>query len=322
MFAQGHFHRVLDPRTSSDDFNQNPYGYMPTEWICILFLVLFSLSTAIHFVEMIHTRLWWLLPTVLMAGTLEILGWVGRLWSSLNVDAANPYLMQIVTTIIAPTPLVAANFVILGEFIRRLGPCYSRLSPVWYTAVFVSCDIVSLVVQAVGGALAATAVNQYEDPTTGGNIMLAGIAFQMASITAYILLASEFVLRFLYDKPIRNVIHPSGRHHFSRQVKLMLAGLTFSSLCIYIRSVYRTVELAEGWTGYIITTQRYFNWLDGGMITLAMFSLNFFHPGYLLGRRHVWLTARREGTAFEKEKQQPGASGGDSEPVSPVKASA
>lgn len=64
------------------------------------------------------------------------------------------------------------------------------------------------------------------------------------------------------------------------------------------------------------------DWLDGGMITLAMFSLNFFHPGYLLGRRHVWLTARREGTAFEKEKQQPGASGGDSEPVSPVKASA
>ena len=34
-----------------------------------------------------------------------------------------------VTLIIAPTPLVAANFILLGRFIRRLGPQYSRLTP-------------------------------------------------------------------------------------------------------------------------------------------------------------------------------------------------
>lgn len=61
------------------------------------------------------------------------------------------------------------------------------------------------------------------------------------------------------------------------------------------------------------------DWLDGGMITLAMFCLNFFHPGYLLGKRHVWLAVRREGVVSEKEKQQ---FGGDEEPVTPVKASA
>ena len=46
------------------------------------------------------------------------------------------------------------------------------------------------------------------------------------------------------------------------------------------------------------------DWLDGGMITLAMFCLNFFHPGYLLGKRHVWLAVRHEGALSEKEKQQ------------------
>ena len=45
MFVKGSTLSVLDTRDSSDDFNQNPYGYLPTEWICILFLVLFSLST-------------------------------------------------------------------------------------------------------------------------------------------------------------------------------------------------------------------------------------------------------------------------------------
>lgn len=45
---------------------------------------------------------------------------------------------RIVATIIAPTPLVAANFVILGLVINRLGSCYSRISPKWYTIVFCS----------------------------------------------------------------------------------------------------------------------------------------------------------------------------------------
>lgn len=75
-------------------------------------------SLAIHFVEMIHTRLWWLLPTVLMAGTLEILGWVGRLWSSLNVDAANPYLMQSVF-------VLSTSHVLLTELVE-LSPRSSR----------------------------------------------------------------------------------------------------------------------------------------------------------------------------------------------------
>jgi hypothetical protein len=42
------------------------------------------------------------------------------------------------------------------------------------------------------------------------------------------------------------------------------------------------LQLANGWNGRIIETQVYFNVLDGGMITLAMYTLNAFHPGYLL----------------------------------------
>jgi RTA1 like protein len=34
-----------------------------------------------------------------------------------------------VALVIAPTHLVAANFILLGRIIRRLGPQYSRLTP-------------------------------------------------------------------------------------------------------------------------------------------------------------------------------------------------
>ena len=38
-------------------------------------------------------------------------------------------LYRAVTLIIAPTPLVATNFILLGRIIWRLGPQYSRLTP-------------------------------------------------------------------------------------------------------------------------------------------------------------------------------------------------
>ncbi len=62
----------------------------------------------------------------------------------------------------------------------------------------------------------------------------------------------------------------------------MLLGAGITSLWVLIRSIYRTIEFANGWTGRIITTQAYFNVFDGAPIVLAMFTLNAFHPGWLL----------------------------------------
>ncbi|CCM06469.1 uncharacterized protein FIBRA_08734 [Fibroporia radiculosa] len=292
--------------SASNSFRVNPYGYVPTEWICAFFVALFSVSTLIHAFQVVYTRLWWLFPMACVAGILEIIGWSGRLWSSQNPLAKEPYLMQIVTTIIAPTPLIAANFIILGELIRHLGHCYSRLSAKAYMLVFVSCDGIALVVQAVGGAIASLAINQGKSPEPasvyilnssvsliicimqGSHAMLAGIVFQLASITIYITLEMEFILRFLYDRPLHIADEPSKAYKFDKNMKLMLFGLALSSVCIYIRSVYRTIELSGGWQGYINTTQHFFDWLDGGMIVLAMFTINFFHLGFLLGHANVW----------------------------------
>ena len=47
------------------------------------------------------------------------------------------------------------------------------------SVVFVSCDAIALIVQAVGGAIASKAVRKSEDPEKGGHIMLGGIVFQM-----------------------------------------------------------------------------------------------------------------------------------------------
>ena len=115
--------------------------------------------------------------------------------------------------------------------------------------------------------------------------MLGGIVFQMIAITAYMFLAIEFIYRYLNDKPFQRPDNdpPTGNYFLDKKMKMMLLGTSFSSLAIYVRSVYRTIELTDGWNGRIITTEIYFNVMDGAMIVLAIYCLNFFHPGPLLG---------------------------------------
>ena len=113
-------------------------------------------------------------------------------------------------------------------------------------------------------------------------------------------IATEFVLRYVYDRPIRNI--NSFRGVMDRNISLQILGITIMTTFLLIRSVYRTIELAGGWDGTIIRTQWLFSssmlnnllppqvliivpladTFDGAMIILAAFTLNVLHPGMLL----------------------------------------
>jgi len=257
-----------------------PYNYVPTESVCIVFVVLFSVLTVVHIAQASRFRLWWLFPTAVLCGLLEILGWSGRLWSSRNATLHKAFDMQISTTILAPTPFIAANFIILGRITQRLGPQYCRLTFKWYTILFLSFDIVALVVQSIGGGIASGT-----QPVLGGHIMLGGIVLQLGVLLLYAALAAEFLIRFNLDRPRRHIresgiSHPRGT--VNKPMKFMLFALGIMVILLVIRSIYRTVELSNGWTGNVISTQWLFDVFDGAMILLAMLMLSLFHPGVLL----------------------------------------
>jgi hypothetical protein len=48
----------------------------------------------IHTVQAIHARLWWLFPSAIFCGVLELAGWSGRLWSSHNPFLETPFIIQ------------------------------------------------------------------------------------------------------------------------------------------------------------------------------------------------------------------------------------
>lgn len=113
--------------------------------------------------------------------------------------------------------------------------------------------------------------------------MVAGLAFQVLTLLIFMILCLDFGLRtrrrFLtmgeaaFDQ---NPIYVSLRG--SWKFKGFLAALTLATVCIFWRSVYRVVELGEGWTGHLIQQQNLFIAFEGVMVIVACLALNAFHP--------------------------------------------
>lgn len=117
------------------------------------------------------------------------------------------------------------------------------------------------------------------DTTTGTHIMVAGIAFQLFTMSVFALLVFDFLRR-------------ARRTVLMRPTKLALVALFVAFLMIYIRSIYRTVELAEGWTGYLITHEGYFVGLDAILMVLAAVVFLILDPAVLLRHQPVSLVAK------------------------------
>jgi len=105
--------------------------------------------------------------------------------------------------------------------------------------------------------MASMASGDRKDPQVGTNIMIAGVIFQLAAMTAFAGLALDFVRRS----------YPMG---ITRQYQLALVGLFISLGAIYARSIFRAVELCEGWTGYLMQNERFFIGLDGSLMVIAV----------------------------------------------------
>ncbi|ESK83993.1 putative rta1-like protein [Moniliophthora roreri MCA 2997] len=287
------------PQAETLDDHFSPYGYRPTFFVCVIYICLFGVTTLMHSVQALWTRRWFLFPTVVLAGSIEILGWSGRLWSSQNLLLSTPYLMQISTLIIGPTPLLAANFVIFGNIVKMLGTEYSRLPPKLYGWIFLTCDIVSLVIQGAGGGLASSAKTR-DGMKLGTNLMITGIALQVVMMTTFSILVTEFVLRFLRERPVREPaglgaelellnssestinVYPFPRVLFDKRRKILLSALLFTTFLLFVRAIYRLVELSGGWDSEIMTTEWFFNVFDAALVTVAFYTWNIAHPGRLL----------------------------------------
>lgn len=81
---------------------KSPYGYTPSLSSTVAYSSVFALLTITHLVLAIRFKYASGMATMLFGGTLEVIGWLGRLWSHHAVLHWRPFLMQICCLIIGP----------------------------------------------------------------------------------------------------------------------------------------------------------------------------------------------------------------------------
>lgn len=193
--------------------------------------------------------------------------------------------MQIVCLTIGPAFFAAGIYLTLSRIVVTIGESNSRIKPLSFPRFFIPCDFISLLLQAIGGAMASIASNNNESPDTGSHIMVAGLAFQVLTLAIFILICTDFAIRTLRNSrrsgalPTNNTTTTTSLRS-SPKFKAFVAALALATICIFIRSIYRVIELAQGWEGELIKNQTYFIILEGAMVIIAVLALNIFHPGW------------------------------------------
>jgi len=201
----------------------------------------------------------------------EILGYVGRILLWQNPWNHAGFIMQIVLITIGPVFFSAAIYVLLYQIVNYISVKHSRFPPKVFYYTFIPCDIISLILQAVGGAMSSSSNGS---SNVGVNIALAGLAFQVATLVVFILLTVDYFVR-------SRSVWRYGDIHLPRQFKIFVGFIAFATILILIRCCYRVYELSEGYsrTSKSLRDQDLFIGLESIMVILAAFALIIAHPG-------------------------------------------
>jgi hypothetical protein len=106
----------------------------------------------------------------------------------------------------------------------------------------------------------------------------------MAAMVVFTVLVLDFLRRVCFKKSYleSTKLGPAGHDMLPKAYAWLLVAVFISLFMIFVRSIYRTIELLQGWEGYLITHEGYFIGLDAATMTVAVAVFNFFDPVFLL----------------------------------------
>lgn len=161
--------------------------------------------------------------------------------------------MNVVLLTFAPAFFTAGIYLLLKQFCLTFGPQFSRLRPKFYTYIFISCDVLSIILQGSGGALSAASQDGDDLLDIGENIMIAGLVFQVVTLLVFAVLAAD--VAYSMYKHRAELPAETAALRATRVFQLFIGATVLSFLCILIRCVYRIAELQGGWGNPIMRNE-------------------------------------------------------------------
>ncbi|KAH8647219.1 RTA1 like protein-domain-containing protein [Xylariales sp. PMI_506] len=288
--------------------------YIPSLAGNVLFLAIFGLFLLFQAVCGFLYKTWSYNGAMIAGLILEIIGYVSRVQMHANPFKSNPFIIYLVTVTIAPAFFTAAIYLCFSRVIIYYGVHFARFSTKFYTIVFIVSDMLALILQAAGGAIADDADTQLEQDH-GVDIMVAGLAWQVFSLTIFTGLCLDFRSRISKAKKAGITPGPVLGEK-GRRMKFFLIGqclwnhnqaaysecslhlaMSLSALFIFIRSIFRCAELSKGFNSSLANDEISYMVLEGAMMILATGLMTIFQPGYLF--RDTWSNS---GWSFGRKK--------------------
>lgn len=207
-------------------------------------------------------------------------------------DSADSKIRNLIPLTLAPALLTAGIYLCLGRVIVAIGSENSRLKPKMYTYIFISCDVLALILQGVGGGMAATG-KDVKGSKRGVDIMIAGLISQVITMTLFLALWADFALRTrrarLSGSLARSQPPLYEQLRAYKTFPLFQWALFAATIFIYVRCIYRVAELWDGFNGHLANDEVTFMIFEGPMVILAVTALTIFHPGRVFG--DLWVPA-------------------------------
>lgn len=208
---------------------------------------------------------------------LEIVGYIGRILLHNNPFSLNNFVIYLVPLTIGPAFMMAAIYLMMGRVVVAYGSHHSLVKPVYYSAICIAWDLASLILQAAGGAIAATG-DDHAATVTGSHIMVAGLSVQLVSTIIFVVICVYFFNNVLRNKTDRNSAFAGVTS--SWRFKGMLAAVVVATTTIFIRSAFRVDELKDGFDSSVANNEVLFMVFEGPMLIVAGIVLTIFHPGF------------------------------------------
>ncbi|KAK0615461.1 Protein RTM1 [Lasiodiplodia hormozganensis] len=256
----------------------DPYyeHYKPSLAAGAIFTALFSLTTLLHIWQLVQRRTWYFIPFAI-GGCFEIIGYLSRAIASTQYPESEklPYILQALLLLLGPALFAASIYMVLGRIIRLTGgEAYSLVRVNWLTKIFVFGDVISFLVQCVGGAMLAGADSK--DARDRGELFITiGLIVQVIFFGLFI------VTTIHYNWRLRKAPTDASRAT-PVSWQMYLNVLYVSNGLILVRSIFRLIEYVQGEDGELLSNEVYLYIFDAALMFLAMVIFNWYHPSTLI----------------------------------------
>lgn len=176
--------------------------------------------------------------------TRHRIGYAARVPLNANPWNSQAFQTQICAIVLAPTLTCISIYLTLKHLTMSLNPSLSRLRPKLLPYIFVPADVSCLLVQAIGGALAASGGRTNRRLVDDGNrAIIAGIALQVVVLLAFGAMSLDYWLRARRWVHSGADVTPAALALWNdKKFRTFGYAVLGAYICVQIRCIYRSVS--------------------------------------------------------------------------------